>query len=260
MATHRSALPLAGVGASVALTAVALLGGSPSVAAVPGNELTLTFEGTNLRANSGGTALDVEEVTNNGGAISSVAGRNGAGTAARFPHFEAVTPPQTVLTVVDRRESDDLDPGSAKFRFGAQFNLDATSEGSPSDDGNNLVQRGLYSAETQYKLQVDDDHPGCRVKGRAGTVSVTSSRAVTPGTWYRVVCIRDGSTVTLVVSRLSDDKRWVYSASGVTGSMHPASRTLPLSVGGKVTSRGTLRADDADQFNGVIDNVFLDII
>jgi hypothetical protein len=246
------------VTASVSLTVVSALGAGPSAAAVSGKELKLTFEASDLGHNSGHAALEVRQVTHDGGMITTATGGNGS-TAARFPVYQPDTPSQAVLTVVDTQGTDDLDPGTAVFRFGAQFALDADSQGSPTDDGNNLVQRGLYSAETQYKLQVDEEHPECRVKGRDGAVSVRSSRAVTPGTWYRATCTRDGSTVTLHVKRMTDHKRWKYSATGVTGSMQPQTSSLPMSIGGKVTSRSTLRANDADQFNGIVDNVFLDI-
>jgi hypothetical protein len=252
----RAALVLAaGAGATLA----SLLGAAPSGAAVSGREVSLTFDGTDLLASSGGAAVDVREVTNNGGTIDPVAGRDGTGGAARFPLYQADTPPQAVVTLADTQGVDDLDPGTAPFTFGAEFALDDVSWGSSTDNGNNLLQRGLYHAATQYKLQVDYARPECRVKGRSGAVTVRSSRAVTPGTWYSAECRRDASTVTLTVTRLDDGTRWTYRRSGATGSMTPSSRTIPMSVGGKVTPTGVLITDDADQFNGLVDNVFLDI-
>jgi hypothetical protein len=249
---------LAATGALV--TVGALLTAGPAGGAVPGRELDLTFEHGHIRHNSADAAFRIRRVTDNGGAIITVPDRQGTGSAARFPLYQVDNAPEAVLTVVDAEDADDLDPGTAKFRFGADFALDAESEGSSTDNGNNLVQRGLYSATTQYKLQLDDGFPECRVKGRDGVVDVASTRAVTPGRWYRAVCLRDGNTVQLVVKRLNKKHRtWTYSASGKTGSMKPDAQSLPLSVGGKVTSRGTLRADDADQFNGLVDNVFLHI-
>jgi hypothetical protein len=66
--------------------------------------------------------------------------------------------------------------------------------------------------------------------------------------------------VTLVVQRLADGTRWAYSATGATGSMTPSSPSLPLSVGAKVSPTGALLTDDADQFNGTVDNVFLNVL
>lgn len=242
-----------------ALVVATVLGAAPSRAAVTGPEIRLEFEGGQLRTDSGGAAVDVAEVTNNGGGIRSVPSWDGTGSAAQFPAYQVDTPPQAALIAVDRDGVDDLDPGSSAFRFSAEFSLGSPSWGSSTDNGNNLVQRGVYTAETQYKLQVDYAHPECRVKGRSGAVSVRSSRAVTAGTWYRAVCTRVGTTVTLKVTQLNDGTTWTYQASGATGSMTPSSRTVPLAVGAKVSSTGALVTDNADQFNGMIDNVVLDI-
>ncbi len=50
-----------------------------------------------------------------------------------------------------------------------------------------------------------------------------------------------------------------HRRSGVTGSMTPASRSVPMSVGVKVTNSGALLARASDQFNGRVDDVFLNI-
>ena len=48
--------------------------------------------------------------------------------------------------------------------------------------------------------------------------------------------------------------------SGSTGSLDPTDRaSLPLSVGGKLNADGGIVKDNTDQFNGLIDNVLLDI-
>jgi hypothetical protein len=258
MPAHRSALLLR---AATTLAAGASLVLAPPLGAPSGaatrSQVSLTFDGGGMLANSGTAALRLREVTNNGGAIHLTAGRDG--NAARFPRFQSEAAPQAAITVVDAQGTDSLDPGTATFRYGAEFTLDDVSWGSSTDNGNNLVQRGLGGARTQYKLQVDYAHPDCRVKGRGGIVTAHSTRAVTPGVWYRAVCTRDGSTVTLTVTRLSDGRRWSYQDSGATGSMTPATRATPLSVGGKVKPSGGLVTSNADQFNGMVDNVFLHI-
>jgi hypothetical protein len=241
------------------LTVAALLATQPSDAAVSGRELRLTFDHTDLLHNSGTARLSVREVSDNQGTIGTVTSWDGTGSAARFPRFELDTPPQAVVTVRDKRGRDDLDPGTADFRFGAEFALDNESWGSSSDNGDNLVQRGLYDDKTQYKLQVDGARPYCRVKGRDGSVTVHSTVTVVPRVWYAAQCTRKGTDLVLVVTRLDDGSRSVYQASGVTGSMRPASSSVPLSVGGKVTSNGALVSDDADQFNGRVDDVVLNV-
>ena len=246
-------------GTGAALAVATVLVAAPSGAVVNGPEIQLGFEDGQLLSSSGGAALDIAEVTNNGGDISPVTSWDGTGGAAQFPAYQVDTPPQAAITAVDRDGIDDLDPGTAAFRLSAEFSLGSPSWGSTTDNGNNLVQRGLFHAKTQYKLQVDDAHPACRVKGRSGAVLVRSTREVTPGTWYRADCTRAGKTVTLTVTRLDDGTTWTFRKSGATGSLTPSARSIPLSIGAKVSNKGALVTDDSDQFNGAIDNVVFDI-
>jgi hypothetical protein len=253
------------VSRAVAATAALGLAGSLAASVLPahsasaGTELRLTFEGTYLSTNAGQAPLTVRIVTHNGGRITESGAPDG-GTAARFPTFRLHDAPQAVITVTDRNGGvDQLSPGSADFRFGAQFRLDDRSTGSSSDNGDNLIQRGLYDSPTQYKLQLDDGRPSCRVKGGAGAVSVRSSRVVPHGVWHRASCSRSGSEVVLSVVRLSDSRSWTYRASGRTGTVS-APPTVPLSVGGKVSGYGNILSLDSDQFNGSVDNAFLDVL
>lgn len=248
----------AGVALGLSIAAPIAFAAGPAGAAVDGRELSLKFESTVMRANAGQSALSVTQVSHRGGSVNEAAGANGNGTGIRLPAFKASDPPLAVLTVLDTQGVDDLEPGASKFRFGADFTLDAKSAGSPSDNGNNLVQRGLFGSSMQYKIDVDKERPGCRVKGDQGAVTVRATRAVAPDTWYRMHCIRDGGAVRLTVKRLSDGLTWSYSANGNIGSLH-AARKLPLSIGGKVNASGDLMTGDSDQFNGRVDNVYLNI-
>jgi hypothetical protein len=63
--------------------------------------------------------------------------------------------------------TDVLEARLGDFRFGAAFRLDAVSQGSRADNGDNLVQRGLSGDPAQYKLQLDGRVPACRVQGAA---------------------------------------------------------------------------------------------
>jgi hypothetical protein len=250
----RAALALS-LGAVVPLTWLA----TPAGAAVDGRELRMTFESTSLRANAGKSALDVGEVRSGGGSVAEAVGSNGVGTAARFPAYDASSPALAMLTVVDNQGADDLAPGAAAFRFGADFTLNPTSAGSSADNGNNLVQRGLFNSSMQYKLDLDKEHPGCRVKGDRGAVQVRAPWKVKSNTWYRLICERDGSSVSLTVQRLSDDRTWRYTGSGKIGELR-ADRRMRLSIGGKVNAAGKIMSGDSDQFNGRVDNVYLNIL
>jgi hypothetical protein len=214
--------------------------------------------------NSGAAVLHISVVSDAGGSLVDGTPRvaQAGDRAVRYPrHSDEVTAPHAVIQIVDRRGADDLDPGSGPFRFGADFILDAVSEDTQPggrDNGDNLVQRGRFNQASQYKVQLDHRVATCRVKGSLGAVSVSSSIRPVPGTWYRVRCIREADELTIVMTS------WQYgvpstvraSASGPIGVVSPASRTIPVSVGGKLARRGVIDTA-SDQFNGRIDNVFI---
>src|SRR4051812_42672459 len=122
-------------------------------------------------ANSGNTVLSISVVTDDGGLLLDGRPRINpkVDRAVRTPQYTSdPSGPHAVIQVLDRRGTDDLDPGAGPFRFGADFNLDAVSEDSGPggrDNGDNLIQRGLFNQQAQYKIQLDHDTALCRVKG-----------------------------------------------------------------------------------------------
>jgi hypothetical protein len=126
------------------------------------------------------------------------------------------------------------------------------------DNGNNLVQRGLGDDLSQYKVQVDHRRVSCRVAGDLGAVEPKSRMKVEPGHWYSVTCARVGRTVTLVVRSLAGHQADRVALRGDTGSV-TASGSTPLAVGGKVTDEGRVIRLNSDQFNGLVDDVFLEV-
>jgi len=250
---------------ATALSAVLTLGLGPATSeatvAKSAHDFYLTFNGktgtTPNLANAGSASVTTEIASANGGTVTGVR-HKGAGRAARFEPFDSESPAELAAMVVTPSGSKNpFTPGKGGFTFGAAFKIDATSEGSKVDNGNNLTQRGLYNDDAQYKLQIDDDRLSCRVKGSAGSILVKGDRAVKPRRWHRAWCTRTGDAVTLVfVERSSDGRtkhRW--SRSGAIGNLAFTSGA-PLSIGGKVNSNGKLVATSSDQFNGRIDNVF----
>lgn len=184
-----------------------------------------------------------------------------AGYAARFPrHSPSATAPAAVVRIRNAGPADGLDPGTGRFTFAADVKLDTlTATAGSADDGDNVVQRGLYGDVSQYKIQVDHGRPMCRIKGRSGTVEVRSPVVVQPWRWYRLTCVRDGGRVTLSVTSWASDGTPTTTSTardGATGSMRPASSGVPLSVGGKLSASGGIVAS-ADQLSGLVDNVRL---
>ena len=207
--------------------------------------------------NAGTDDADVVVADSESARVESVAGPDG-GLAVRFPSYTGAEDAPAAVLVVAGEETGPLSPGDRDFEFGATFVLDPESSGSKVDDGDNLVQRGSFSDPGQFKIQLDEGVPSCRVAGDAGEVFVTAEQPVGPGVWYSVSCAREGSQVRLTVTPYDDaqGEPESFRASGPTGTL--TFGTEPLSVGGKVDPTGKPVAS-ADQFNGAVDDVFLRI-
>ena len=133
--------------------------------------------------------------------------------------------------------------------------LDSRSSGSKADNGDNLVQRGSFDSPGQFKIQIDHKVPSCRILGDEGEVFVKAGTAISPDVWYAVTCQREGSKVSISVTQYGE-RGQTWTAAGPTG--HLTLGDLPFAVGGKVSPEGTPVAS-GDQFNGSVDDVFLQI-
>lgn len=252
---------------------------SPSVSPVSwpsGAELALTFEDTAGpgavvpgTSNRGGAPTSVTVTTRSGGRL--VAAEGVDGVAVRFPAVRPDRPQPSqaallVRPVLGPGDPDPLAPGEHDFVFGADVLLDAASEGA-SDNGDNVVQRGLYNDAAQYKLQIDHRRPSCRFAGSDGALVVRADTITVPGDWYRLTCSRTGTELALTMSRW-DDGSWTetgrWSEQGDVGTLDfPVARKAeapPVSVGAKADAAGEIPASSGDQFNGVLDNVYVDVV
>lgn len=249
---------------------VGAVGAVSAASAGPAPTVRITFESSSASSaaavSDGTAAVTVSAVGRNGGTVSTVSDAAWWGQVGRTPAFDArSTAPRGVLRIIGDG-SDPLSPLLRTFAFGADVKLDAAPTSShargSTDNGDNVVQRGLFGDASQYKIQVDRRQPSCRVKGSAGTVMVKAPIYLAPGTWYRLRCTRSGSTVSLQVLELSSSGRTVStitaSRTGTTGTLRSRSWSVPLSVGGKLTAKGAI-ARQSDQFNGLIDNIELSI-
>lgn len=180
----------------------------------------------------------------------------------RFPAFsESSAPARAVVRVTPSagEEGDDpLTPGERDFVFGARFTLDAESEGTEVDGGNNLVQRGLASDSSQYKIDVDNLRASCRIQGLEGVAEVRGTQPVVPGRWYRATCARRGDVVELSVEVVDGDAirpLEIVTTAVRTGELRWERAETPLSVGGKLAANGAVIKSATDQFNGQIGDV-----
>lgn len=218
-----------------------------------------------LPSNSGTEAgrTIVRTLSTGGGTIESQQSVPGHGRAGRFPaHNPTATGPRAVIAVRNSTGTDVLNPGTRSFTFGVDVRLDSVNESHAAgslDDGNNLIQRGLYGAAAQYKLEVDNLIPRCRVKGDGGEAIVAGSR-ISADVAYRIRCSRSATAVTLTVQRFNADgslgvvSQYVRRAS--TGNL-TFSLATPLSVGGKLRNAMAIEPNGSDQVNGLIDNALL---
>ena len=138
-----------------------------------------------------------------------------------------------------------LDPGRKRFAVAVAFRMPSGSYAFSGTDSPNVVQKGQYGSRGQWKVQLlgrDGGRVQCRVKGRAGSVMVTSrvSGIAADRRWHRVICIRRPGKVVLVV----DGQR--TSERGRTGLVSSSS---PLTVANKASR------SRSDQFRGVIDEL-----
>lgn len=205
--------------------------------------------GSRTSLDLGGAAATMVVVTAGGGRARSVSDPD-AGRALRLP--PASSPGRAVLAVYPTGTTDALDPGAGRLRISARFDLDEVSTGR-RDNGDNLLQRGLFGSSSQYKLQVDDGRVSCRVAGDDGSVLVTDRRPVARGTWHTATCVREGDSVELRVTSRAGRVRTTH-ARGPIGTLEFAADS-PLAVGGKILPSGAVAVGDADQFNGALDDV-----
>lgn len=208
--------------------------------------------------NSGSAAVRIDVVTRSGGTARRADGMDSP-WAVRLPAYTGSSDPaRAVLRIRATGTSDPLSPRTRDFAFGVDFRLDATSTGLTVDNGDNLVQRGLYGDAAQFKLEVDGGHVACRVKGAAGSVYVRSTLAVRRGVWYRTICTRNSGSLVVHVASVTSSGPGAYIRTARSGTAGDVNMTdaVPMSVGGKLSANGSMVLAATDQFNGVVDRVF----
>jgi len=248
-----SLVSLAVVGAGALEIATAQAATTGSLTLQPRGTVGTIVTGVGQFDVGGDTAVNIAGAKLSGGNLKVVAGPDSVRPrAVQFPSYVGSgTYPRAVLRL-NPVSGYALASGASDFEYGAVFRLDARSSGRSIDDGNNLLQRGLYSGPAQFKLQVDGGYPSCSVKGSAGRVSVSSVTKVAADRWYRAECSRVGSRVSVSVAPYGGTGTTSSrSASGSSGTLSFQS-SVPASLGGKLTSTGAVVSGATDQFNGAV--------
>ena len=227
----------------VTLGVLSLVTGPSAQAARPRDDVVrFDFDGGHPLADVTGHGHDLSPVSRHGGGFTTVA--HDGGDALAFPPPCPAEPcPRIALRAAT---ADDLNPGRRPIRYGASVRLAADK----TTKGENVLQKG-YSAEgSQYKLQIDGHagDPSCvLVGGPHRNIHVAKSDvSVADNRWHTLECRRDGPRLVILVDGVQRGGATVPAALSVRNQ-------IPLSVGGK----GSFT--DNDQFQGVLDDVWLQI-
>jgi hypothetical protein len=181
-------------------------------------------------------------ISGHGGVVRKVA--HAGGSALLFPSRCLLrTCPHVALQTPS---TPDLNPGTRDISFGADVYLSPTQ----TSKGQNVIQKGFSKTSSQWKLQIDGvaGRPSCVLVGdRLRRIRMaTSTVTVADGRWHRVRCSRVGSILAVFVDNLLRGRTIVPASLSVTNNR-------PMSIGGK----GAFA--DNDQFNGALDNVWVQV-
>jgi hypothetical protein len=150
---------------------------------------------------------------------------NGESSIVRIPH------------------SDDLNPGTADFSYGAWVKFTAVPPPATFD----VIRKGVSdSAGGDYKLELFPSNGAakarCYAKGSAGSEGITGGNNLNDGQWHQLTCARQGS-------------KWMVTVDGTTnsenGSIGRIANSADVTIGAKPTNE--------DWFNGLIDDAYITI-
>ena len=165
----------------------------------------LDFDNEDPLATTVAKRVSVRSLEAGGGQVVQVPSGNGT-SALRFPPYSPeAQSPRLVLVINPVGATDLLNPEANDFSFGADLRLNEVSSGKGDDNGDNVLQRGLFSDANQYKLQVDKRVPSCTVKSGKAQLFVKFDEGLDEG-WFRVRCDYEAGSLTLSVSRILTDR------------------------------------------------------
>jgi hypothetical protein len=237
----------AALAAAVGLAGAWALPGAEAAPAPASHAATARPTGTLLKF-----TFDSKRPLRNGAKIPNVAGKGRGTVEVGAGHFRKVRgkpgkaaryPLGSGYGLIEAPDRKVWDPARREFTFGARVRVAA----SQTTRNMNIMQKGYYKQPGgQWKLQLDQGKPSCRVRGDAGSLLVRSDTSVTDGAWHRLVCVRTNAGLSLRV-----DGTQVASASGSTGKVANSS---VIRIGAKKLGSGRV-----DQFHGRLDVPFLTI-
>lgn len=169
----------------------------------------------------------------------------GTGRAVALPARCAATATRCPRAILEGGDDVDLDPGTRAFRFGTWAFATPAQVGT----GANLMQKGVATTESQWKLQIGQQgRAHCVLVGRGSTrvYIVRSTVKVNDGRWHQLTCRRTPTALAIFVDGTARGVVSVPAAVTVANGM-------PLRLGGQNLSTRS------DQFGGALDEVFVSL-
>ncbi|WP_157746602.1 LamG-like jellyroll fold domain-containing protein [Micromonospora inositola] len=233
-----------------ALTAAVLVDTAPAYAAT--EQLRLDFDATpSGQVEPGpwtsGCFADVATPGDSGciavsdpGSISRATRPNGTGASP------AIAFPASGSAVIQVPDAANLNPGTQDFTVSALVKIASSQVTS----GANLMQKGFFADPAQWKLQLDNGTPGCRIAGTgasgATSLLLTADAAIADQGWTFVQCKRRGDVLSLIVGG-----QVVKTGAGATMDI---TSTAKVNIGAKGPG-----LTNNDQFRGEMDNALFSV-
>jgi hypothetical protein len=152
----------------------------------------------------------------------------------------ATTCPRALLEGAD---DADLDPGTRTFRWGATIYQSKSQLAGSS----NVMQKGVYTTESQWKMQVGEGQgkAQCVVVGQGSSAAyvVRSSVTVADSKWHKVVCLRSGGLLAVYVDGVNRGRVSIPAALSIANNK-------PLRIGGPNFNT------NSDMYHGFLDDVY----
>jgi hypothetical protein len=133
-------------------------------------------------------------------------------------------------------------PASSTLNLGSSGTIEAWVKPNAVNVWNSVMAKGNSNDDppTNYGLEINSNNQFLCILGNGSSArTLASATAVTPGTFYHVACVWNGSQLRLYVNGVLD--------ASVAQNLTPAANASPLYIG--------QYGGDADRMNGIIDEV-----
>ncbi|MFE9690554.1 LamG-like jellyroll fold domain-containing protein [Micromonospora sp. NPDC005806] len=158
----------------------------------------------------------------------------------------AIAFPAAGSAVIQVPDAVNLNPGTQDFTVSTLVKTTSSQVTS----GANLMQKGLFADPAQWKLQLDNGKPGCRIAGTgangATSLLLTADASIADQGWTFVQCKRRGDVLSLIVGG-----QVVKTGAGATMDI---TSTAKVNIGAKGPG-----LTNNDQFRGEMDNALFSI-